>query len=270
MSAQAARIEALIRRRGEGTAITDTSRAARGWLAYFALPENLSAYTAAQALAHPILTSAAAAAGRRLPVRLFFRPINGIFKFRSTAQGTEVSLPTPMITFDAAAFTALAGLMFSRDRLRRKPVIQAMLGEDYQTVRAELESLGGLVEQPRGAYHDLSASFDRVNAQYFSGKMHRPHLTWSRSFTGRKFGHYDTLRDTVMVTASLDRPDVPQSAVDYLMFHELLHKKHGTRWRNGRGYAHTPAFYAEERRFPEYHQADAVLQRIASEQQTMA
>jgi predicted metal-dependent hydrolase len=120
-----------------------------------------------------------------------------------------------------------------------------------------------VVEGTRGAFHDLDQSFDRVNARYFGATMPRPRLTWSRSFTGRKFGHYDFLKDLVMVSSTLDQERVPQFVVDYLMFHELLHKKHGVRWVNGRRYAHTREFYAEERQVPQYDEADAWLTKLA-------
>ena len=53
----------------------------------------------------------------------------------------------------------------------------------------------------------------------------------------------------MVISRSLDRPDVPPRVVDYLMFHELLHKKLGSEPRGHRRAVHTPAFYAEEARF---------------------
>ena len=62
--------------------------------------------------------------------------------------------------------------------------------------------------------------------------IQRPGLVWSRQLTGRKFGHYDFIQDTVMLSRTLDHHDVPALLVDYIMYHELLHKKHGIRWVN--------------------------------------
>ncbi len=138
-----------------------------------------------------------------------------------------------------------------------------MTSDGFQSIQAEVESLSGIVPQSRGAFHDLAESFDRVNARYFSGAMPRPRLTWSRSFTGRKFGHYDWILDTVMVSRTLDARDVPAFVVDYIMYHELLHKKHGLRWVEGRGYAHTAEFYREERQFERYREAEQVIERLA-------
>ena len=109
----------------------------------------------------------------------------------------------------------------------------------YRKIASAIESLGGVVAQTRGVHHDLAASFDRVNAEYFKGTMSRPHLVWSRTFAARKFGHYDHAHDTVMVNAVLDRKTVPEFAVDLIVYHELLHKQLGITWKNNRIAAHT-------------------------------
>ena len=176
----------------------------------------------------------------------------------------RVTLPTPMVRFDEGAFGDLAKMIRGKDRLGRKRVIERLAGEDCAELRGELEALGGVAERTRGAVHDLAESFARVNAEYFGGEMARPHLSWSRGLTRRKFGHYDHVRDWVMVSSTIDQPLVPGFVVDFLMFHELLHKKHGIRWSaGGRGYAHTAAFYAEEGRFSRHAEAEKWLEKLA-------
>ncbi len=140
-----------------------------------------------------------------------------------------------------------------------------MIDQPYQSVRAELESLGGVVERPRGAYHDLRHCLRRVEPGLLQRHDAPPAPGLEPIVHGPKVRPLrlpPRYRDGERLARSARRRAI--SCVDYLMFHELLHKKHGTRWKNGRGYAHTPAFYAEERRFPEYQEADAVLKRIAS------
>jgi hypothetical protein len=192
-----------------------------------------------------------------------FRPSRHIFKMRMRGARARVMLPTPMVRFDEDGFGDLAGLIFERGREAKRRVVERMRAEAYVDLATELEGLGGVVEGTRGAFHDLAESFDRVNVRYFAGQMQRPKLTWSRSFTGRKFGHYDHVKDWVMVSSTLDQERVPAMVVDYLMFHELLHKKHGIRWVNGRGHAHTREFYAEERTFEGYDEAEGWLTKLA-------
>jgi predicted metal-dependent hydrolase len=78
-------------------------------------------------------------------------------------------------------------------------------------------------------------------------------------------GHYDFFRDLVMLSVTLDDPDVPDFVVDFVMYHELLHKVMGSKVVNGRRYAHTPAFREAERAFPRYEEAEAFLKATARE-----
>lgn len=243
--------------------LTAATRALRGWLRFFAIPDNFRAYRAAVDLARRALEPGLAGQARfRPPALVQFRPLTGVYRLRGGPGGSRLQLPTPMIGFDAALFRSLAGLALGRHR-DKQPVLEAMTGEDYQDLQGELDALGGVVEQPKGVCHDLDAAFRRVDTAYFRGTVARPRLAWSRSFTHRKFGHYDPVGDTVMVSSSLDRADVPALAVDFVVYHELLHKKHGVRWENGRARVHTPGFKAEERRFRGMAEAEAVLLRLA-------
>lgn len=242
--------------------LTAQSRAARGWLAFFADRENFDAYRDAITRARPGF-DAALAKSRRFhpPAWLEFRPLPGLFKLRGYRDGTRIALPTPMIRFSDRLFQALAEVVFSNGS--KEPIAQATMGDEYQSIQAELEALCGVKERAAGVHHDLRASFDRANTRYFGGDLARPRLTWSRTFTGRKFGHYDPIRDTVMISSTLDHADVPAFVVDFVMYHELLHKKLGVDWRNGRQAVHTPEFKAQERYFEQYVEAEAVLKKLA-------
>jgi hypothetical protein len=243
--------------------LTLATRDWRGWFAWLADAQSLAEYVQAIERARRILAPAAREAGRHEPIAIEFRPIRHMWKMHTRGGKLTVVLPTPMVRFDDATFTSLAAQIFHHAAGAKPKVIETMRAEAYQDLATELEALGGIVEKTRGAFYDLAQSFDRVNARYFGGTMARPRLVWSRSFTGRKFGHYDHLKDLVMVSSTLDQERVPQFVLDYLMFHELLHKKHGVRWVNGRGYAHTREFYAEERQFPRYDEADEWLTKLA-------
>ena len=242
--------------------LTAQSRAARGWLAFFADRENFDAYRDAITRARPGF-DAALAKSRRFhpPGWLEFRPIPGLFKLRGYRDGTRIALPTPMISFSDRLFQAIVEAAFFGGS--KEPIVHATMGDEYQSTQAELEALCGMEERAAGVHHDLRASFDRTNTRYFGGDLARPRLTWSRTFTGRKFGHCDPIRDTVMISSTLDHADVPAFVVDFVMYHELLHKKLGVDWRNGRQAVHTPEFKAQERHFEQYVEAEAALKRLA-------
>ncbi len=243
--------------------LTPRTRLARGWLAYFAQRENFDAYLAAVACARPVFEGLLQTHARfKPPVLLHFRPVRALYQVRGYLDGSRVVLPTPMIAFAAEMFEAVAGMAFNGVRARQE-IVEATLTDDYQEIQAELDALGGAEEQVAGISHDLAGSFERVNRKYFAGALARPRLTWSRVFTGRKFGHYDRVRGVVMISSTLDRPEVPEYVVDSVMHHELLHQQLGIGWSNGRMLAHTAEFRKAERRFERYAEAEACLKRLA-------
>ena len=96
-----------------------------------------------------------------------------------------------------------------------------------------------------GADAFLESSFSRVNETYFFGLMDKPNLAWG-SCSRRTLATYDFHTDTVTVS-SLFREH--EDVVDYLVYHELLHKKLKFRSRNGRSFHHTPEFRKKEKAF---------------------
>ena len=244
--------------------LTTQSRSTRGWVAFFSKRENLTAYLAAIVRARPAFESAIRHNPQfSTPATIEFRPTRGLYRVRGYRDATRIVLPTPMICFASELFEALAEAAINKGP---KPVVfEAASSEEYQGIQDELEALCGVVEQTAGAFRDLSVSFNRVAAAYFGGDGLRPRLTWSGSFTGRKFGHYDPVHDTVMISATLDRADVPEFVLDSVMHHELLHKKLGVGWNNGRMSVHTSEFREQERRFARFHEAEAIRRRLAGE-----
>jgi hypothetical protein len=255
--------QAITRQRIAAEQLTPAAREHRAWFAFFATAENLRQYVTALALARAAIESARPSGPTPRTFAIDFGPSRHIYKMRTRGNLFHVELPTPMIRFDAAGFADLAQLILSHERDAKRRVVERMRAEAYVDAMTELDALGGVTDTTRGAFHDLADSVDRVNAAYFAGRMPRPRLTWSRSFTRRKFGHYDHVKDWVMVSSTLDQPHVPSFVVDFLMYHELLHKKHGIHWVNGRGLAHTRSFYADEERFAQFHEAENWLKKLA-------
>jgi len=245
--------------------LKETSLGAVGWLRFFGRREWFDTCADAVVRAQRVFRGAMRGSARHpAPVTVAFQAIAGLFRARGTAEGTRISLPVPMVTFTDEALGLLAGRML-RKTGADEAIFERLLAPAYQNALAEFEALrGGDPASPGGTHHDLAAAFDRVNAAYFAGRLTAPRLVWGRTFTMRKFGHYDHVHDTVMVSGSLDAADVPVSAVEFIVYHELLHRELGLRWQNGRRAAHTPEFRRAEKRFPAYEQAQAVLRKLAS------
>jgi hypothetical protein len=115
------------------------------------------------------------------------------------------------------------------------------------------------VDTPKGRVYDLDEVFESINTRFFHGLMARPLLTWSREHARNLLGHYDPAHNTIVISRAFDRPQVPRYAVEYIMYHEMLHLKHPVKLRGSRRCVHSRAFNDEEKLFPELDQAKAFL-----------
>jgi hypothetical protein len=115
---------------------------------------------------------------------------------------------------------------------------------------------------PEGRYYNLEEVFDTLNFRFFGGLLGRPDLTWSESNAKRLLGHYDAAHNTIVVSKVFDRPSSPRYAVEYLLYHEMLHLKHPVRMRGLRRCVHSAEFKAEERQFPQLKEALAFIKRL--------
>ncbi len=162
---------------------------------------------------------------------------------------------------------AIAHILLSK--LYRKPVEAAQTARYRRYTMSEpmvrqterIRQLRGRkrIVSAQGERWDLDEVFESLNSRFFYGLLGRPVLTWSEHSARRLLGHYDAAHNTIMVSRVFDRPGTPRFAIEYLMYHEMLHLKHPVTVRQGRRCVHGQAFQEEERRFPELEQARAFL-----------
>jgi hypothetical protein len=115
---------------------------------------------------------------------------------------------------------------------------------------------------PEGRYYNLDEVFDTLNLRFFGGMLGRPELTWSESVAKRALGHYDAAHNTIVVSRIFDRPSSPRYAIEYLLYHEMLHLKHPVKLKGTRRCVHSREFKADERIFPQLAEALAFLKRL--------
>lgn len=113
----------------------------------------------------------------------------------------------------------------------------------------------------QGTVYDLSEMFDLLNQIYFQNSLPKPTLTWSANKTYRILGHHDSAHETVAVSKSLDDKSVPRFVVEFVVYHEMLHIKHPTKYINGRRYNHTPSFKRDEQEFAFFDDAENWIER---------
>ena len=115
---------------------------------------------------------------------------------------------------------------------------------------------------PEGRYYNLDEVFDSLNTRFFGGLLGRPELTWSEHLARRSLGHYDAAHNTIVVSRVFDRPSSPRYAIEYLLYHEMLHLKHPVRMRGLRRCVHSREFKADEAQFPQLAEAMAFIKRL--------
>ena len=186
-------------------------------------------------------------------------------------EGTlEVKLADTLAGAPEAVVEALAEILLSK--LFRRPVPRAS-NERYRRylnrrdVRRSLDLVRQIrgrkrVLHPQGAHYDLEAMFEDLNFRYFHGLMARPTVGWSPYASRNMLGHYDPSHNTIVLSRILDRAETPRLAVEYVLFHEMLHLRHPAEHEGARRCVHTREFKEAEKRFENVREAKALLRRL--------
>ena len=90
----------------------------------------------------------------------------------------------------------------------------------------------------------LEESFNKINEKYFLGLIEKPNFIWHDSI--RRLGSYEYGSDTISMSKVLENDG---NLLDYVMYHEMLHKKHKFHSKNGRTHHHTREFREMEKQF---------------------
>ena len=118
------------------------------------------------------------------------------------------------------------------------------------------------LEHPQGCQFDLEQMFEELNFRYFFGLMARPRIGWSPHASRTLLGHYDSSHNAIVLSRVLDRPDTPKLAVEYVLFHEMLHLRYPAEHNGSRRCVHTTAFKEAEKQFEQLREAKALLKKL--------
>ena len=165
---------------------------------------------------------------------------------------------------------AIAHILIAK--LYRKPVGRAESARYRKYVSShDMSRKAHLIRQMRGRKHlngsrgeryDLDEIFDDLNRRFFFGLLARPQMTWSRDHARNSLGHYDPAHNAIVVSRIFDQKHVPRYAVEYLVYHEMLHLKYPVKLRGSRRCVHPAEFQAEEKLFPHLDEARQFLRRL--------
>ena len=191
----------------------------------------------------------------------FIRLENG--KLRVRISDLLESAPAPVM--EALAFILLG-------KLYRK-AIPRLYAHRYRLYlnRKDMRRQAQLVRQvrgrkfisgPQGELHNLEEVFERLNARFFDGLLGRPQLGWSRNASRHQLGHFDPSHNAIVISRVFDRPRSPLLALEYVMFHEMLHLRFPVDHSKARRCVHTKEFKAAEKQFPDFREAKELLKRL--------
>jgi hypothetical protein len=164
---------------------------------------------------------------------------------------------------------ALAHILLGK--LYRKPIAR-MYNHRYRLYlnRKDVRRQAQLVRQirgrkfisgPQGEHFNLDDVFERLNREFFDGLMGRPQLGWSRGRSRHLLGHFDPAHNAIIISRILDQAALPL-ALEYVMFHEMLHLQHPVDHAGMRRRVHTREFRAAEKKFPRLKEAKELLKRL--------
>jgi hypothetical protein len=170
----------------------------------------------------------------------------------------------------APVMEALAHILLGK--LYRKPVPRSY-AHRYRLYlnRRDVRRQAHLVRQirgrkfisgPQGTHHNLEEIFERLNGQFFDGLLGRPQLGWSRRPSRSMLGHFDPSHNAIIISRILDQPRAPAVALEYVMFHEMLHLRYPVDHAAARRRVHTREFREAEKEFPQLKEAKEILKQL--------
>jgi hypothetical protein len=107
-----------------------------------------------------------------------------------------------------------------------------------------------------GVHHDLRLIYDKINADYFEGKLQLG-ITWvgnhhSRPRTRIVLGSYHLYQNVIRINRVLDHSHIPDFFVSYIVYHEMLHHVYPPRRVKWRREIHHQEFKEKERLFQDF------------------
>ena len=171
---------------------------------------------------------------------------------------SDVLRDAPQIVVEATA-----AILLGRLYRRRPPADLLLTYREFSYARSTRDRLlrmrqtraRKVEDRPKGAHHDLSVLFDDLNREYFQNELQRPRIGWSSRAWRTQLGCFDPALRQIVINKTLDRPAIPHYVVAYVMYHEMLHVKHPTKYVRCRRESHSPRFRREEKIFADYARA---------------
>lgn len=118
------------------------------------------------------------------------------------------------------------------------------------------------VSGPQGSHYNLEEVFETLNSEHFESLLARPQLGWSRGVSRSMLGHFDPAHNAIVISRIFDNPSLPRLALEYVMFHEMLHLRYPVEHSGARRRVHTREFREAEKKFARFKEAKDLLKRL--------
>lgn len=249
--------------RGSPAQLEVRSKEAYAWFAL--LSEEVHVQLHLQALRDARMAARDYLVETRQDAEIHLLPMRGLWRATTRKGIVQHQFSELFACADQPFWQAFFGAFAKQDITAARRLLREMANTD--TAREWMTAVEECIPEdeaaPQGVVFDLESVFARVNDQFFAGALEKPQIAWTRRTTRRTLGHYQFARDLLTISRSLDSEQVPDFVVDFIMYHELLHKQHGLTQSGTRLYAHTAAFRTDERKFPRYQEATQALAQLA-------
>jgi hypothetical protein len=247
--------------------LTKSSRQIYSWMKFLTNEQNLQIHLAITYRMREIAQQILKKHDQELVnVMIELTNFSGLYKSQRVGNTANLVISEGFINAPDEVLQALLKIaLFGKSQESIQLIRTFASSEEYSTVLLELDLIAEVIaENPKGRFYNLDELFYKLNHQYFTATLSKPRLVWSKINTYRKFGHYEPARDRVVMNSALDDTNVPEFVVEFVLYHELLHKYHGTKWVNGRGMVHTSEFRRDEKKFLFYQEAEKWLTTLIS------
>ncbi len=114
----------------------------------------------------------------------------------------------------------------------------------------------------QGEVHNLEEIFESLNQTHFGGMMVRPALGWSHVRSRTRLGHFDPSHGMIIISRLFDDPKAPKLALEYVMYHEMLHLHYPVLHTGTRRCVHSKDFKTHEKQFPQFEEAKKLLKKM--------
>jgi len=242
--------------------LTDQSRRIYSWIKFLTDEDNLNLHIKNTGYLWKNAKEILNKCGQQpLQLMIAITNIAGLYKGKISSIAASIMISEGFINAPNTVLQALVESTLLGKNQNNTQIIRTFAStEEYSNILLELDLIAEVMaENPQGKFYNLDELFDKVNHEYFLSTLAKPRLAWSRINTYRKLGHYESARDRVVISLTLDDAKIPEFVVEFVLYHELLHKYYGTEWVQGKRMVHTKEFRASESKFKFYHEVSRWL-----------